>query len=55
MLRAIEHLSVKPDYALSDAMPLGESIDHQAIVKGDALSISIGAASILEKLREIVL
>ena len=49
MLRAIEHLSVKPDYALSDAMPLGESIDHQAIVKGDALSMSIGAASILAK------
>jgi len=49
MLRAIEHISIKPDYALTDAMPLGDVIEHQAIVKGDALSMSIGAASILAK------
>lgn len=49
MLRAIEHIAVKPDYALTDAMPLGDIIEHQAIVKGDALSMSIGAASILAK------
>lgn len=49
MLRAIEHLSIQPDYALTDAMPLGNAIEHQAIIKGDALSISIAAASILAK------
>ena len=49
MIRAIEHISLKPDYALTDAMPLGDVIEHQAIVKGDALSMSIAAASILAK------
>lgn len=49
MLRAIEHISIKPDYALTDAMPLGDAIEHDAIVKGDAKSLSIGAASILAK------
>lgn len=49
MLDAIDHLSIRPDYALTDAMPLGDVIDHQAIVKGDAKSLSIGAASILAK------
>lgn len=49
MLRAIEHIKIKPDYALTDAMPLGESIEHQSIIKGDAKSISIAAASILAK------
>lgn len=49
MLRAIKHISLKPDYALTDAMPLGDAIEHQAIVKGDRLSMSIGAASILAK------
>lgn len=49
MIRAIEHIAIKPDYALTDAMPLGHVIEHEAIIKGDALSISIGAASILAK------
>lgn len=49
MLDAIEHISIKPDYALSDAMPLGDTIEHEAIIKGDSLSISIAAASILAK------
>lgn len=35
-------------FALSDAMPLNY-IHHEAIIKGDAKSISIGAASILAK------
>ena len=43
MLRAIEHISLQPDFALTDA------IDHQAIIKGDHLSMTIGAASILAK------
>ena len=49
MLDAIEHISIRPDYALTDAMPLGDSIEHQSIIKGDGLSLSIGAASILAK------
>lgn len=49
MIDAIQHISVQPDFALSDAMPLGDFIAHEAIVKGDSLSISIGAASILAK------
>ncbi|MCD7839944.1 MAG: ribonuclease HII [Erysipelotrichaceae bacterium] len=49
MIQAIEHIAVKPDYALSDAMPLGDIIEHEAIIKGDSKSISIGAASILAK------
>ena len=35
-------------FALSDAMPL-HNIKHEAIIKGDSLSISIAAASILAK------
>lgn len=52
MIRAIcdlENLECKPDFALTDAMPLGDVIKHHSIIKGDAKSISIGAASILAK------
>ncbi|UTY38525.1 ribonuclease HII [Allocoprobacillus halotolerans] len=49
MLDAIQHLSIQPDYALTDAMPLGDVIEHQSIIKGDGKSLSIGAASILAK------
>ena len=40
--------SLEPDFTLSDAMPLGD-IPHFSIIKGDAKSLSIGAASILAK------
>ena len=46
MKRIVEAL--QPDFTLSDAMPLGE-IPHLSIIKGDAKSLSIGAASILAK------
>ncbi|OQX93555.1 MAG: ribonuclease HII [Tenericutes bacterium 4572_104] len=50
MLNAINALSLKPDYILSDAMPLPESnIEYLSIIKGDTLSASIAAASILAK------
>ena len=50
MLEAIKHLKIKPDYILSDAMPLKEaSVPHEAIIKGDTLSASIAAASIVAK------
>lgn len=48
MLRCVEALTAGNTFVLSDAMPLGD-IDHLAIIKGDALSLSIGAASILAK------
>jgi len=50
MISAIQQLSIQPDFILSDAMPLSESnIPFIAIIKGDTLSGSIAAASILAK------
>ena len=50
MLEAINGLKVKPEYALIDAMPLGElELAHNSIIHGDARSASIAAASILAK------
>ncbi len=50
MLDAIDQLSLEPQYILSDAMPLKESaIPFTAIIKGDTLSASIAAASIIAK------
>ena len=50
MLKSIEKLKTKPEYILSDAMPLKESnIPFKAIIKGDTLSASIAAASIIAK------
>lgn len=49
MIEAIKKLKVNPDYALTDAMPLGDVVEHKAIIKGDSLSLSIAAASILAK------
>lgn len=48
MEKCIENLKREKMFALSDAMPLNYA-DHEAIIKGDAKSISIGAASILAK------
>jgi ribonuclease HII len=54
MLRALRALNPAPDYILTDAMPLRENgvdymIPHQSVIHGDALSVSIAAASILAK------
>lgn len=49
MKRAIETLSIKPDILLIDAVDLDVDIDRFPIVKGDDLSVSIGAASIIAK------
>ena len=51
MNRAIEGLEQKADFALIDGnkIPLGIKIPAAAIVKGDAKSMSIAAASILAK------
>lgn len=50
MRTAVEELSVKADYALIDGnQKPGLSIPQQTVVKGDAKSVSIAAASILAK------
>lgn len=50
MKRAIEGLKIKPEHLLIDALKLNElPIPQTDIVKGDDLSVSIGAASIIAK------
>ena len=50
MKRAVEGLTVAPDFVLSDGnMKLDISIPQRSLIKGDALSYSIGAASIAAK------
>ena len=50
MRRAISSLSPKADYALIDGDCITElSLPHQCVIKGDAKSLSIAAASILAK------
>ncbi len=50
MKKAVEGLSVSPDFVLTDGnMTLDVSFPQKSIVKGDALVCSIGAASILAK------
>lgn len=50
MRRAVDGLSIKPDYALIDGnQHPGLSISDETVVKGDGKSMSIAAASILAK------
>lgn len=50
MYDAINNLSVKPEYVLIDAMKLEDlNIPSESIIKGDAKSESIAAASIIAK------
>jgi len=49
MKEAINNLSVKPEHVLIDAMKLDLEIPSTSIIKGDALSESIAAASIIAK------
>ena len=50
MKKAVEGLEISPDYVLTDGnMVLDIAIPQQSIVKGDAKSYSIGAASIVAK------
>ena len=47
---ALRALSVEPDIALIDGLPVkGVTIPHEALVKGDGLSLSIAAASVIAK------
>jgi ribonuclease HII len=47
--RAIQGLSIAPDWILSDAFPLPGPIPCTALIRGDAISKSIAAASIIAK------
>lgn len=51
MCRAVAGLSAPPDHALIDGnrLPRGLTLSAEAVVKGDARSVSIAAASILAK------
>ena len=49
MVEAINNLSIKPEHILIDAMPLDIDIPHTSIIKGDAKSLSIAAASVIAK------
>lgn len=51
MHRAVEGLNIKPDYALIDGnqYPKIPSVKEETVIKGDAKSMSIAAASILAK------
>ena len=46
---ALQQLATTPDYLLIDAMQLDVLIEQKSLIKGDARSISIAAASILAK------
>jgi ribonuclease HII len=52
MVRALEGLKVPPDYCLIDGnmIPRGLSVPAETIIKGDARSVSISAASIMAKI-----
>jgi ribonuclease HII len=49
MTAALQQLSIQPDYLLIDAMQLDVFIEQKSLIKGDARSVSIAAASILAK------
>jgi ribonuclease HII len=52
MRRAVENMGVKPDLALVDGNQkphIGDGIEEVTVIKGDAKSMSIAAASILAK------
>ena len=49
MKEALSRLSISPDYLLIDALRLDVLIEQKPLIKGDARSVSIAAASILAK------
>lgn len=49
MKKALETLQIKPDIVLIDAVKIDSEINQDNIIKGDALSYNIAAASILAK------
>ena len=49
MTLALNQLKISPDYLLLDAMQLDVMIEQKSLIHGDALSVSIAAASIIAK------
>jgi ribonuclease HII len=49
MSEALRQLKISPDYLLLDAMQLDVLIEQKSLIHGDALSVSIAAASIIAK------
>jgi len=49
MIDAIKNTNIKLEHVLIDAMPLEIDVDTTSIIKGDAKSISIAAASVIAK------
>lgn len=49
MKEAVDKLSLKPEHLLIDAMPLKLDIPSTSIIKGDAKSLTIAAASVIAK------
>ena len=49
MTAAVLQLVIQPDYLLIDAMELDLLLEQKSLIKGDARSVSIAAASILAK------
>ena len=49
MKEAIKNTNIKLDHVLIDAMPLDIDVETTSIIKGDAKSISIAAASVIAK------
>ena len=50
MRRALENLIIKPDYILVDGnLSPNFNIPHESVIKGDSISMSIAAASIIAK------
>src|SRR6516162_4385181 len=49
MQAALAELAIQPDYLLIDAIRLDVIIEQKSLIKGDARSVSIAAASILAK------
>ncbi len=49
MIDAVKNMKIKPDYILIDAMKLDIDIPSTSIIKGDAKSLSIAAASVIAK------
>jgi ribonuclease HII len=49
MTAAVLQLAIQPDYLLIDAMQLDLLLEQKSLIKGDARSVSIAAASILAK------
>ncbi len=56
MGEALAQLDVPPDYLLIDALRLDLAIEQKPLIKGDARSVSIAAASILAKVaRDLIM